>query len=159
MAPHGVRGWVKLRADFGPPDLLVQVAGWLLKAGGHDGGWRPTRADDYRLANGRMMAKLPGIDGRDQARELVGTDIGVYRQEMPELPAGEYYWCDLVGLSVLGAGHQRLGKVVRIIPTRAHDVIEISSQNGDLLVPFKDRYITEVNLAEGVLKTTWREDY
>ena len=47
-----------------------------------------------------LVAKLSGIDDRDQAEALAGFEIIVSRSQFPQAEVGEYYWADLEGLKV-----------------------------------------------------------
>lgn len=79
-----------------------------------------------------LLLKLVGVDDRDQAEALRGAKISVPRAELPELPAGEYYLCDLVGSEVV-TPEGPLGKVVEVRVHPSVDAIVIQLPDGRLV--------------------------
>ncbi len=151
---HGVRGSVKILSYTRPRDNIFTYRSWWL-----------CNADDcqlYELHSGRsqgrgLVADIVGIEDRDAARRLIGMDIAVGRDELPALPAGEYYWFDLVGLEVVTREGESLGQVVKLEETGANDVLVIRNRAGDeQLIPYvADRYVQSVDINAGTLIVDW----
>ena len=70
----------------------------------------------------------------------------------------EFYWADLVGLKVVNLQGHDLGAVQGLLATGANDVLEVK---GDChrLIPFIGQVIAEVDLASGVIRVDWGEDF
>ncbi len=68
---------------------------------------------------------LEGIEDREQARRLMGVDIAIYRDQLPPLPDGEFYWYDLIGLDVINRAGVALGKVIEVQETGANEVLVV----------------------------------
>ena len=65
------------------------------------------------MRNGVLVAKLCGIDC-DALSEWRGAAIAVLGSDLPSLPAGEFYWRDLVGLEVANGDGVNLGRVAHV---------------------------------------------
>ncbi len=98
-----------------------------------------------------VILKLAGIDFRDQAEELVGAEIVVPRDALPETEAGEYYWVDLIGLRVQLADGTELGVIKALFETGANDVLVVDTPEGEVYVPAVESAVLEVDLAGGVM--------
>jgi ribosomal 30S subunit maturation factor RimM len=104
-----------------------------------------------------------GISGRSadldpetfvaQAEALVGREVQGEAQRFPELPPGEYYWFQVLGLPVVHAGDGTLlGHLEEIWPTGAHDIYVVRQGKREVLLPAVEEVIREIDLKEGCLK-------
>ena len=71
----------------------------------------------------------------------------------PDLPAGEYYHHQLLGLQVIDETGKLLGQVSEILETGANDVLVVRPSMGEeILLPAIDPVILQVNLEQGVMQ-------
>jgi 16S rRNA processing protein RimM len=95
----------------------------------------------FQLTNAKphgktMMIKFKEIDNREQAAEYRGKVVYVRTASVPRLPAGEFYFHEIIGLTVVDEQGQVLGTLESILETRANDVYIVKKQDGtDLLLP------------------------
>ena len=151
----GVRGWVKVYSYTEPRDAVLNYKSWLLSS---DGDWRTAEVAEGKRHGKTVIARIEGIDDRDQAAALIGCDIGVPRSELPETDEGQYYWSDLEGLQVKTKNGTELGKVEYLLETGANDVMVINGEQ-QYLVPFViDDVVLDVDLAAGVITVDWDWD-
>jgi 16S rRNA processing protein RimM len=102
---------------------------------------------------GHILVRLAGIDSRDQAEPLVGRQVQGEAHRFPELPPGEYYWFQILGLPVVHAEDGRvLGQLEEIWPTGAHDIYVVRQGKREVLLPAVEEVIQEIDLQAGVLK-------
>lgn len=154
-APFGVRGWVRARAFTQDREGLLRYREWWL---GGDEGWK-----SYQVAEGRMhgkgiVARLKGSTDRETAGKFRGMNIAVPRSQLPETRSGEYYWADLVGLSVVNLREERLGKVAALMQTGANDVLVVKGDR-ERLIPCISSAVKRVDLAAGRVVVDWELDY
>jgi 16S rRNA processing protein RimM len=83
-----------------------------------------------------LLVRFGGVDDVDRARELRGTQVRVERRTLPATEEDEVYYVDLVGLEVREESGRVLGRIARVLPTGAHEVLEVSGGEGILLVPY-----------------------
>lgn len=162
LGVHGVQGWVKVFSHTDPRDNIQHYQPWHLKQGGQ---WKPVKVTGFRLQGKGMVAQLDGITDRNMAAALVGQDIGIPRDLLPQSGGGEYYWRDLIGLRVFHSGGADLGKVATMLETGSNDVLVVRGDSNSLdrrerLIPWlPDDVVTDVNLAEGHLTVDWDPDF
>lgn len=161
---YGVQGWVKVYSYTEPRDNIFQYPNWALADG-------RSRSRTVRVLAGKphgktLIARLDGVESREQASELCGLDIRVDTSELPPLGDGEYYWYQLQGLRVRTAvENQDLGVVDHLIETGSNDVLVVhadaTSMDGrERMVPFLPGDIVQsVNLEEGVLVADWDPEF
>jgi 16S rRNA processing protein RimM len=151
----GVRGWIKVYSYTEPREAVLDYRDWLL---GRDGGWQRVELAEGKRHGKAVIARLEGIDDRDAAAELIGSDIGVDRDALPEPEEGHYYWADLEGLAVVHRDGTELGRVACLLATGANDVLVVDGPV-ERLIPFvPGTVILDVDLAAGVIHVDWEWD-
>ncbi len=156
VAPYAVRGWIKLQTFTEYLDSLLDYPVWRL---GKDGRWRDYRVLDGKIHGQYLMAGLEGVEDRTAAEALMGLDVAVLREEMPEAEEDEYYWDDLIGLDVVNLAGEALGRVEGLLETGANDVLQVRNGETERLLPFVDAVVKEVDLEAGRLVVDWGLDY
>ncbi|SUX54912.1 ribosome maturation factor RimM [Chromobacterium vaccinii] len=153
----GIKGWVKIHADTEYADGLFDYPVWWL---GKNGSWKPYTFENGAVQPKALAAKLEGVEGRDAAELLRGSQIAVPRSELPAPADDEYYWNDLMGLAVINQQGETLGKVDNLLETGANDVLVVKGDDGQQrLIPFVEQYVLDVVPAEGRILVDWGLDY
>jgi len=155
-APYGVRGWVRVVPFTAAPENLLAYTPWYLQL---DDRWLAVELLDGHVHGKGLVVQLAGCDDRDEAAALSGTEIGVYRSQLPAPADDEYYWSDLTGLQVFTTDDRLLGVVDHLIETGANDVLVIRGER-EVLVPFiRGQVIKSVDLGAGVIRVDWDPDF
>jgi 16S rRNA processing protein RimM len=153
---HGVRGELKLESYTEPRTQIFRYSPLLMRSAA---GERTIDGCRGRAQGKGIVAELPGVDGRDAAMALVGTEIWVARSALPKAKPGEYYWCDLEGLEVVTVEGVSLGKVSHLVATGANDVLVVNDAERERLIPFlPGQFVTEVDL-EGRITVDWDPEF
>jgi len=101
---------------------------------------------------GVVIARLSGVEDRNQAEVLRGLRLYLPRSALPQPEAEEYYHADLIGLeAVLGDGTP-VGRVRAIHDFGAGDTLELARPDAPpVMVPFTRAVVPQVELAAGRL--------
>jgi 16S rRNA processing protein RimM len=147
--PHGLRGQVIVQAE---PD-----SGDGLKPGGRVVVGRDQNQEEFEIseaqARGRhFIVRFKGVEDREGAEALVGRSLYVPAESLGPLPAGEYYWHQMIGLRVVSEEGQVLGRLEEVFSTPAHDIWVARSSGKEYLIPAVDEVILSVDPREGEIK-------
>ena len=153
---HGVSGWVKVFSYTRPRENILDYPQWMLGTSDH---WQEVELLEGRVQGKGVIARLKGLDDRDEARKWIGQEIAVYRSQLADLPEGEFYWCDLIGLDVQNLEGVNLGKVTEIFDTGANDVLVVSGETRQLLPLIMDRYVMEIDRDNNRMIVDWDPGY
>lgn len=112
-----------------------------------------------RIHGGVLLLRFAGVDSPEAARNLTGLDLWLPRDRLPPLEEGDYYWEDLIGMTVLeeaeagdDADGPVLGVVDNLFATGANDVMTVRQADGsERLLPFIDEVVRHVDLERGVI--------
>lgn len=151
----GIKGWVKLKSYTRPPEAVFGYSPWGL---GLETGWQRKAVLDAQAKGNGLIAKLEGIDDRDMAGTLVGSDIAVARTELPQAEQGAVYWADLVGCTVINHVGVDFGKITSLMETGANDVMVVNNGR-ERLIPYIEEVIESVDLDTRSIRVRWDEDF
>lgn len=157
--PFGVMGWVKVHPYTETSGSLTRYPKWWMGRDEPDSEHAVTEA---KVHGTDIVAKLDGIDDRDAAGALKGMLVAVPRAELPRTKKDEYYWTDLIGLSVRNTEGVEFGTVKELLATGANDVLVVQGDQEDQrerLVPFIRQVILDVDLKGKAIKIDWGADY
>jgi len=135
----------------------VQYSPWYLMRDGRRETWKVKAG---RLQGKSVVAKLGGCNDRSQAEALVGSEISIPRSALPATTTeGEFYWADLVGLTVMTVDGIELGRIDRLFETGANDVIVVHGDR-ERLIPYVWRQVVrDVDLDGGVMTVDWDPEF
>ena len=142
---YGLRGWLAVR---GESEVLSASRTWWVDAVART-------VEQCRMHSGRLLAKLEGIESREQAKALKGKPVLVPRTALPAAAQGTYYWADLVGLEVVNAQGLVLGVVQGMFSNGAHDVMELSGDKRARMLPFVPAVVRHVDLEGRRIEVDW----
>ena len=142
----GVKGEVRLKSFCADPQDIEAYSPLTTPDGVAFDGLTLTG----RLKNG-FSARLLGVETKEQADALRGTELQVDRDAMPNLPDDEYYYTDLMGLEVRDTGGTVLGTVKSVQNHGATDLLEALPSTGveTILLPFTMTSVPTVDLTAG----------
>ena len=107
---------------------------------------RLTVIENVRAQKNMVILKLEGADDRNAAEALRGKELYITEDDLPELPEGQYYVRDLIGMSVTEEDGNLLGHVTDVLQNTAQDIFEVESENGKkLLIPKVDQFVLDID--------------
>ena len=159
----GIHGGVRIKPFSADADALLHVRRWWLdKPELHDVDMQQAQrhADE-------VVAQLVGIADRDVAEALKGALVQISRRHFPALPDNEYYWIDLIGLTVKNLQDESLGTVSGLMESGAHpilrvvvpDVSGVETKQREILIPFVDHFIKTIDQSAKFVLVDWQADY
>lgn len=171
----GVKGWIKVQAFSSDPQALFSSRRWFLQppADKPRPAGAPALPKRLRITQAKdhgelVVACAQEIPDRPAAEALKGARIFVARSSFPTAETDEFYWVDLIGLSVVNRQGEALGMVTDLLDTGAHSVLRLSHETKDetgkpvaaeRLIPFVAAYIDTVDLPGRRIVVDWGLDY
>ncbi|MBD3653328.1 ribosome maturation factor RimM [Kangiella sp.] len=154
----GIKGWVKVYSYTDPKENILNYSPWYLKL---DGQWQQVSILNGREQGKTVVAQLEGCNDRNTAESYRGVEIAIEESQLPQLEEGEYYWRDLIGLTVVNMAGEELGTVKKMMETGANDVLVVkTASKEELLIPYVPEYsVMKVDLESKQITVDWELDY
>ena len=160
----GIKGWFKVLPHSAQPEALFSSKRWFLLPPGAEA----PRA--FRLAireakehSDCIVASSTDVPDRNAAEALRGARVFVPRSSFPSTGDDEYYWVDLIGLSVVNREGVALGKVRDLLATGPQTTLVLEAdESGKLverMVPFVSAFVDKVDLPGRLITVDWQPGY
>ena len=149
LSAHGVRGQVKIRPLTDYPERYLDMDNLSLYRDGQLIGAYPIE-QVRSTPNDYFLVALEGVTDMDQAEALRGCTVEILKSERTQLPEGEYWISDLIGLDAKSDEGIRLGKVRDIVSSGASQLIVITDDEGkEHMVPANGEFLLDADLNAG----------
>ena len=155
-APWGVKGAVKVEPFGAESGNLCKYSTWWI---GKPGELSEVAVTECRTHGVFLVAHFAGCENPEQADAYRGAEVAVRREDLPKPAEHEFYQADLIGLEVVNAQGERLGKVAGFISTGANDVMRVEHEGGERLLPATAEVIRKVDLEAGRIEVDWGADW
>lgn len=143
---HGIRGAVKIIARGASFQTLGKGARLFWGPEGTADTVRELTILEMKPHGRAWLTQFEEIKDREAAKVLVGKDIYLPENQLPPLDEGEYYYYQLIGLSVVKMDGSPVGIIAGIIETGSHDVYVIKDREREVLIPAVEEVIREIDL-------------
>ncbi|MEZ2389142.1 ribosome maturation factor RimM [bacterium RCC_150] len=149
--PHGIRGEVTVQVlTDAPGDRFVPGIEFVVE---------PAKAGPLTVRSARwnkdiLLLGFEEIATRNQAEEIRGAKLFIETEELDDDEEEGWYEHELVGLEAR-IGSRAVGKVTALNTMPVQDLLVIEGADGnEILVPFVEEIVPEVNLEEGYILLT-----
>lgn len=108
--------------------------------------------DKLRIHKGKAIVKFDRVTDRTFAENIVGMGVLLAQKDLPPSEDDEYYWHEIIGLTVITEEGRYVGKVMSLFSNGAQDVMVISDQDREYLVPLTDDIVLSQNDDEMIIQ-------
>lgn len=150
--PHGIKGELNVMMVTDYPNTVVK--GSILFMDQECS--MPAEVENIRqkILSGRKVSviKLVGIDGRDGAERLKGTNLYRSGSGIPVLEDGKFWVDDLAGCRVFLCDGTSIGRVEDVEILTSNENLAVIIENRDIAVPGKIGNIVYIPLVEDYIE-------
>lgn len=150
---YGVHGWIKIQSYAEFADNIFDYHPWYLTD--PSGKQQTIEIEAWKPHSDGLIAKFIGIETPEEARLLTGKTIQIARETLPELNQHEYYWSDLIGLTVINKAGDILGKVDHLMETGSNDVLVVKGTKEHAIPYLFGRVVLRVDLEKKEIQVDW----
>lgn len=140
--PHGIKGAFHVYLDVDDPEEYEDLDAVFLQLGNE---MVPYFITDLQIRSNLNLMSLEGIETVDAAKELVGVKLFLPVSMLPKLKDNQFYYHEIVGYQVVDKNNGTLGTVKEVYSTGAQDVLVMTYQSKEVLIPLMDEIIPKVD--------------
>lgn len=149
VRPQGLTGRLKVLSYLSSAEALGALTEVLV-------GRKVAEAIPYPLeavqkGKGFFILKLGGVEDREAVSPLVGHSLWMPRDKLAQLPEGEYYWEQIIGLQVVTEEGEVIGRIESIFPTGSNDVYVCRAGDREILLPGIGDVVRQIDPQNGVM--------
>lgn len=145
---RGLRGQVKILSLTDYPQQFTQLEYALILK---DGVYKRYQIAESRYIKKSPVVKFEGVESPEDAEKLVGGEVYIQRRQRAKLPANAYYFNQIEGSRVISIEGVEVGNLVDVYHLPASDVLVIDRQGKEVLIPFVEQLVLEVDIDKLVI--------
>lgn len=137
---HGIKGDVTLKIHAQEPQSLLRHTFGSIKI-----------LSVRQGPKGKHVARIEGLNDRNDAEALKGTELSIPRAVAPK-EDNEFYLSDLIGLEARQNG-KIVGRVKGVNDFGAGELLDVALQTGrEVFVPLREPFVLETNIEGGFVE-------
>ena len=154
----GVKGWVKVYSYTEPRNNILQYSPLYLS---RRDGWVEIKVSGGHVQGKGIVMGIENVTDRDQVQALIGAELAISKAQLEPVAEDEFYWADLIGLTVSNLQQVELGVVDSLLETGANDVLVVKANDKtERLIPFvMEDIVKSVDLDKKHIQVDWQEDF
>lgn len=159
--PYGIKGWLWIFSDMDEREAIFSIQPWYMKTAT---GMKVLTVVKWRKQGSGLVAQFEQVPDRNVAETMNGVTLWINKDSLPKNKEDEYYWSDLVGLTVKTKQDVCLGKIIELFETGAHDIMTVkptvdSVDEEQRLIPWHKQTVVSVDMASKTVVVDWDVDY
>ena len=148
VKPQGLSGEVKLHHETGDVSRFLTLQSAMLK---HKGELTPVRVLSARFSGEDVYLTLDNVCDRDAAEALRGAELYISREHARQLPKGEVFIADLIGLKAVDTQGREIGTLTDVLQPGGADVLVFQTPDGPMMAPHLKKLVKDVSKERIVL--------
>ena len=141
---HSIRGEIKMYPFSDSPETMLQYSEMLLVS--EDCATSITyQVERARVQKNVVLLQLKGCKDRNEAERLVGSQVYVHKDTLPELDPDEFYLNDLEGKLLKTTEGQVVGRIIGFLANSSQDVLRVKGNGEEYLIPLVPKFLQAVD--------------
>lgn len=148
---HGIRGEVRVisTTDFTEERYQVGEKLFLFR---DNQDVLPLTIASYRRHKNFDLLSFEGYPNINDVEAFRDGILKISEKQMGELDEHEYYYHEIIGLTVIDEDDKEIGKITEILSPGANDVWVVKRKGKkDALIPYIESVVKDIDLTEGVV--------
>lgn len=148
---HGIRGEVRVisTTDFTEERYQVGEKLFLFR---DNQDVLPLTIASYRRHKNFDLLSFEGYPNINDVEAFRDGILKISEKQMGELDEHEYYYHEIIGLTVIDEDNKEIGKITEILSPGANDVWVVKRKGKkDALIPYIESVVKDIDLTEGVV--------
>lgn len=146
VGTFGNKGSVKIKPSFEPDTVFLGLDFIFVES--QSGEKQKFKVENSRKHKNVFVFDLGGVDNMDVAEDLAGCKVYIPSMDFIDLQDDEFFYHDLIGSTVYSDTGETLGTVDHIIKGGQFVLVIKGENNKEIMVPFVDELVPEVNIEE-----------
>ncbi|WP_026914652.1 ribosome maturation factor RimM [Christiangramia portivictoriae] len=143
VAKFSFKGEVLIKLDTDEPELYTEMESVFVE---YNENLVPFFIERSYLHKSTLLrAKIEDIDTEQDAEDMIGAELYLPLEQLPELPDDKFYFHEIIGYDVIDQQHGNIGKIVSINDSTAQALFEIDQAGKQILIPMNDEFIDKVD--------------
>ena len=105
----------------------------------------PCRVERARVQKNTVLLRLEGCNDRNGAEKLVGSQVYIHKDALPEPDPDEFYLMDLEGKLLKTTEGRAVGRITGFLANSSQDVLCVKGGGEEYLIPLIPEFLHTVD--------------
>ena len=151
----GIQGWVKIFSYTKPRKNILEYQPWYFV---DNETYKVIEITTGREQSKTIVAQVKGINNREEALQIIGKDLYINKDQLPELDNDAHYWYELTGFRVINKNEVDLGIVDYLVDTGSNHVL-VTKGDTEHWIPYIEPFLVSVDKHKKVISVDWDENF
>ncbi|MDC0073897.1 ribosome maturation factor RimM [Alphaproteobacteria bacterium] len=141
---HGIRGEVKIKSYLDDPMSIIKFKDIKIEKSD-----KTLKFDNIRhYKKNIIIGSIEGVNNRNSSETFIRKKIYANKKELPPSKTNEYYYSDLINLTVENELGEKIGIVSNVLNFGAGNIIDIKQLKikENILLPFDKKFFPIVEI-------------
>ena len=148
IKPHGLQGELQIHLDVDEPNSYKNLESVFVEI---QDNLVPFFVESLSLNKNKGIIAFEDVESIEEAEKLRNHTLHLPLSLLPKLPDGKFYYHEVIGYIVVDKELGKLGTVESILTGKAQDLVEMSYQGKEILIPLIDEIVINANHEEKTL--------
>ena len=144
IRPQGLKGLLRIRSYAGSAESFLDAGTVFLKSDKEE--LFEYKVSSVKAHKGVFLMKLDGLISLEDAERYRGAEILIKKDLLRRESAEEYFWFEIIGLSVYLSSGRYIGILKDIIATGSNDIYVVKEGETEYLIPAIHEVVEEIDL-------------
>lgn len=145
--PFGFKGQVVFFLDVDCPDDYAELDSVFIEVKGH---LIPFFIKSININGNKAIVEFEDLTA-DEATALVGHELYLPLDLLPELTGNKFYFHEVIGFAVVDHEHGPIGTIASVIDYPAQPLFQIMKEGTEILMPIIDPIIKQVDREQKII--------
>jgi len=153
---HGIKGVISIISFTEPRENILDYSQWYIKKSGQ---WQAINRFNDEITQKHILTQVEGYVIREDVASLTNFEIAVRRDTLPLLALDEYYWHELIGMTVIHINGSVFGQVHEVMSTGSNDVFIVEGERRYLIPYIIDDVVVSISKEKRQITVNWDLDF
>ena len=139
---HGLKGEVSILLDVDYPEEYEELESVFVEINKQ---LVPFFIDRIQLNGKRAILKFEDLNSLEEISDLIGNDLYLPLEILPELEEGQFYYHEVVGYMVIDEKEGTIGAITQVYEFPNQDLFGVDFNGKEVLIPINDETVVAAN--------------
>ena len=144
VRPQGLKGLLRILSYARSAESFLNVGTVLLKSDKQE--LVEYKISSLKAHKGVFLMKLEGLNSLGDAERYRGAEIFLKKDLLRREGDEDYFWFELIGLTVFLSSGRCIGTLKQIIPTGSNDIFVVKEGKKEYLIPAIHGVVEKIDL-------------
>ncbi len=155
IGKHSFKGEILVKLDTDNPDDFLEMESVFVEI---DKNLIPFFIENSNLQKSDLLRiKFEDVDSEEEAENLIGNELYLPLEILPELTGNNFYYHEIIGYKVIDSNLGDIGEIIGVNDHTPQALFIIQHQGKEILVPITDAFIDKVDRENKTMHLTTPE--